>query len=104
MQSRNPICAHWSGVGRVDAPLSSAKNGRGQKAAPVFCFSPYAPCSAANGAGFRVLVALPRGTTAVVVGAEGYLDVFAQSMALAGGYDVIMLLVSWVLYDFVISA
>ena len=35
---------------------------------------------------------------------EGYLDVFAQSMALAGGYDVIMLLVSWVLYDFVISA
>ena len=32
-----------SGVGRVDVPLSSAfKNGRGQKAAPVFCFSPYA--------------------------------------------------------------
>ena len=46
----------------VDAPLSSAKNGRGQKAAPVFCFSPYAPCSAAKGAGFRVLVALPKGT------------------------------------------
>ena len=40
----------------------------------------------------------------MVVGAEGYLDVFTQSMALAGGYDVIMLLVSWVLYDFVISA
>ena len=37
-------------------------------------------------------------------GREGYIDVFAQSMALAGGYDVIMLLVSWVLYDFVISA
>ena len=54
MQSRNPICAHWSGVGRVDAPLSSAKNGRGEKAAPVFCFSPYAPCSAAaHGAPIR---------------------------------------------------
>lgn len=34
MQSRNPICAHWSGVGRVDAPLSSAKNGRGQNEVP----------------------------------------------------------------------
>ena len=53
---------------------------------------------------FPLLYACASATTAVVVGAEGYLDVFAQSMALAGGYDVIMLLVSWVLYDFVISA
>ena len=53
---------------------------------------------------FPLLYACASATTAVVVGAEGYLDVFTQSMALAGGYDVIMLLVSWVLYDFVISA
>ena len=53
---------------------------------------------------FPLLYACASATTAVVVGAEGYIDVFAQSMALAGGYDVIMLLVSWVLYDFVISA
>ena len=53
---------------------------------------------------FPLLYACASATTAVVVVAEGYLDVFAQSMALAGGYDVIMLLVSWVLYDFVISA
>ena len=32
------------------------------------------------------------------------MDVFVQSLALAGGYDVIMILLSWVLYDFVISA
>ncbi len=53
---------------------------------------------------FPLLYACASATTAVVVGTEGYMDVFVQSLALAGGYDVIMLLVSWVLYDFVISA
>ena len=53
---------------------------------------------------FPLLYACASATTAVVVGSEGYLDVFVQSLALAGGYDVIMLLLSWVLYDFVISA
>ena len=32
------------------------------------------------------------------------MDTFTMSMALAGGYDVVMILVSWVLYDFVVSA
>ena len=40
----------------------------------------------------------------MIVGAEGYMDAFSLSLMLAGGYDVIMLLLSWVLYDFVISA
>ncbi len=53
---------------------------------------------------FPLLYACASATTAVIVGAEGYFDVFVQSLALAGGYDVIMLLLSWVLYDFVISA
>lgn len=53
---------------------------------------------------FPLLYACASATTAVVVGSEGCFDVFVQSLALAGGYDVIMLLVSWVLYDFVISA
>ncbi len=53
---------------------------------------------------FPLLYACASSTTALLVGAEGYMDVFVQSIALAGGYDVIMLLVSWVLYDFVISA
>ena len=30
-------------------------------------------------------------------------EAFATSLALAAGYDVIMLLASWVLYDFVVS-
>ena len=53
---------------------------------------------------FPLLYACASSTTALLVGAEGYMDVFVQSIALAGGYDVIMLLLSWVLYDFVISA
>ncbi|MBU5405201.1 heme exporter protein CcmB [Paraeggerthella hongkongensis] len=52
---------------------------------------------------FPLLYACASATTAVIVGAEGYMDVFSLSLMLAGGYDVIMLLLSWVLYDFVIS-
>ena len=32
------------------------------------------------------------------------MNTFATSLAMAGAYDVVMILVSWVLYDFVISA
>lgn len=53
---------------------------------------------------FPLLYACASATTAVVVGAEGFMDVFFTSMLMAGGYDVVMLLLSWVLYDFVISA
>ena len=53
---------------------------------------------------FPLLYACVSATTAVIVGAEGYADIMLTSLALAGGYDVIMILASWVLYDFVISA
>ena len=53
---------------------------------------------------FPLLYACVSATTAAIVGAEGYADVMLTSLALAGGYDVIMILASWVLYDFVISA
>lgn len=53
---------------------------------------------------FPLLWACVSAATAVMVGAEGYLDTFAMSMALSCGYDVVMILVSWVLYDFVVSA
>lgn len=53
---------------------------------------------------FPLLYACASATTAVVVGSEGYMDTFFQSLVLAGGYDIIMLSLSWVLYDFVISA
>ena len=53
---------------------------------------------------FPLLYACVSATTAVIVGAEGYADIMLTSLALAGGYDVIMILASWVLCDFVISA
>ncbi len=53
---------------------------------------------------FPLLWACVAATTCVMCGAEGYMDTFVTSMALAGGYDVVMILVSWVLYDFVVSA
>ena len=53
---------------------------------------------------FPLLYACVSATTVVILGSEGYLDTFIQSLTLAAGYDVIMILLSWVLYDFVISA
>ncbi len=53
---------------------------------------------------FPLLYACVSATTAVVVGAEGFADVFFTSMVLACVYDVVMVLVSWALYDFVVSA
>ncbi|MDO4590702.1 MAG: heme exporter protein CcmB [Slackia sp.] len=53
---------------------------------------------------FPLLWSCVSATTAVMCGAEGYMDTFVTSMALAGGYDVVMILVSWVLYDFVVSS
>lgn len=53
---------------------------------------------------FPLLWACVSATTAVMCGAEGYMDTMVTSLALAGGYDVAMILLSWVLYDFVVSA
>ena len=53
---------------------------------------------------FPLLWACVSATTAVVVGAEGYMDVMLTSLALGVGYDLVKLLASWVLYEFVISA
>ena len=53
---------------------------------------------------FPLLYACVSATTVVLVGAEGCLDTFTVSMAMAVGYDIVMVLLGWVLYDFVISA
>lgn len=53
---------------------------------------------------FPLLYACVAATTAVIVGNEGFMSIYSQSLILAGGYDVVMLLASWVLYDFVISS
>lgn len=53
---------------------------------------------------FPLLYACVSATTAVIVGGDVLGETLAASLALAGGYDVIMILASWVLYDFVIGA
>ena len=53
---------------------------------------------------FPLLYVCVTATTAALVGANGFMDSFTVSLAIAAAYDVIMGLASWVLYDFVISA
>ena len=53
---------------------------------------------------FPLLWASVAATTCVMVGDAGYLHSFMISMTLMAGYDIIMILVSWVLYDFVIGS
>lgn len=53
---------------------------------------------------FPLLYACVSATTAVLVGAEGCVDTFTTAIVMAAGYDIVMVLLGWVLYDFVISA
>lgn len=52
---------------------------------------------------FPLLYACVSATTVVVAGGD-IEAIFMNSLLLAGGYDLVMILLSWVLYDFVISA
>ena len=53
---------------------------------------------------FPLLYACVSATGAVITGAVDWQNTLLIGLALAGGYDIIMILVSWLLYDFVISA
>jgi len=53
---------------------------------------------------FPLLYACVSATTLAITGSSALMDVYVPALALAIGYDVIMILVSWVLYDFVVSA
>jgi heme exporter protein B len=52
---------------------------------------------------FPLLYACVCATTVALLGSEMIMDTYVPSMALAIGYDVVMILVSWLLYDFVVS-
>ena len=53
---------------------------------------------------YPLLYACVTATTAAILGAEMWTDLFVIPLVLAGGYDVAMLVACWVLYDFVVSA
>ena len=91
-----PLFVGTAGVAGIGTLLSTITvNTRGKDVMLAVLFIPLV---------FPLLWACVSATTAVVVGAEGYMDVMLTSLALGVGYDVVMLLASWVLYDFVISA
>ena len=85
-----PLIVGTIGIAGVGTLLSTVTvNTRGKDVMLAVLFIPLA-CVAA--------------TTCVMVGQAGYMHTFATSLALAGGYDVVMTLLSWALYDFVVSA
>ena len=53
---------------------------------------------------YPLLYACVTATTAAIAGTELWTDFFVMPLVLACGYDIVMLLVCWVLYDFVVSA
>ena len=53
---------------------------------------------------YPLLYACVTATTAAIAGTEFWTDFFVMPLVLAVGYDVVMMLVCWVLYDFVVSA
>ena len=53
---------------------------------------------------FPLLYACTTATTAAIVGTVAWTDYFVIPLVIAAGFDIIMLLVCWVLYDFVISS
>ena len=101
MTTTTPVESFWLlvgtiGVAGIGTLLSTITiNTRGKDVMLAVLFIPII---------FPLLYACVAASTAVMVGADGYLETFYQSLLLAGAYDVIMLLLSWVLYDFVISA
>lgn len=91
-----PLLAGTVGIAGVGTLLSTITvNTRGRDVMLAVLFVPII---------FPLLYACASATTVMIVGAAGAWDVFLPSMALACGYDAIMLLASWALYDFVISA
>ena len=53
---------------------------------------------------YPLLYACVTATTAALTGAELWTDLYVMPLVLAGGYDIVMLVAGWVLYDFVVSA
>jgi len=53
---------------------------------------------------FPLLYACTTATTASILGSVAWMDYYVIPLVIAAGFDIIMLLVCWVLYDFVISS
>lgn len=91
-----PLVVGTIGVAGIGTMLSTITiNTRGKDVMLAVLFIPLI---------YPLLYACVTATTAVIVGSAGWMDSYGMALLLAGAYDVIMLAVCWVLYDFVISA
>ncbi len=53
---------------------------------------------------FPLLYAVVGATSAVIIGNPGFIDVFWKAIALGAGYDAIMIMAAYALYEFIIGA
>lgn len=89
-----PLLLGSIGIAGVGTLLSTiTANTRGKDVLLALLFIPVV---------FPLLYACVSATTALLVGGD-VADTLIASLALAGGYDVIMLLLSWLLYQFVMG-
>ena len=82
-----------AGVGTLLAAITTSS--RGKDVLLTLLFVPVA---------FPLLYACVSATTGAIVGGELFASTFVTSLALAGAYDVVMILASWVLYDFAVAS
>ncbi|MDR1088308.1 MAG: heme exporter protein CcmB [Coriobacteriales bacterium] len=82
-----------AGIGTLLATITS--NTRGKDVLLALLFVPLI---------FPLLYACVSATTLALTAGSGPLDGYVPALALAVGYDVVMLSLSWLLYDFVVSA
>ena len=91
-----PLLLGTIGIAGVGTMLSTiTANTRGKDVMLAVLFVPLI---------YPLLYACVTATTAAIVGGEFWMDSFLVPLVMAGAYDVIMLALCWVLYDFVISA
>lgn len=53
---------------------------------------------------FPLLYACVAATTLALTGGDTFASIYTPALALAAGYDLVMILVSWLLYDYVVSS
>lgn len=91
-----PLVAGTIGVAGIGTLLSTITvNTRGKDVMLAVLFIPLI---------YPLLYACVSATTIAITGSQFFADVYYPSLFLAVGYDFVMILLSWVLYDFVISA
>jgi heme exporter protein B len=90
-----PLAVGTIGIAGIGTLLSTITvNTRGKDVLLAVLFIPLV---------FPLLYACVSATTVVIAGGD-IETTYMNSLLLAGGYDLVMILLSWVLYDFVVSA